>query len=428
MPYELHNRPDSTVEISAHLDPTSVEEERVTLLKQLRNRVRVPGFRPGRAPLQVVRARLGNEIHEDLVKRLASRLWREVMEEGGLHPISDLRVQRADLDDDGTFRLEGVVDVRPEYELPDTDKVTIPEHPIEVSDAELNEELEHLAEEHASWEAEEEEPAADGMVAETVIRGEITDDEEAEDLDLGEIPLLIGKKTLGEEVDAALQGAKPGDERTADVEFPEDHPDSRLAGHTVHFSLEVKALRRKVLPELDDDLAKAIGVEEGVEELKKRVGTAIEARKKAERRRAWRRAILEQLEEGLDPANLPPTVVEAAMKDAMDGVAFNLMMRGVDPRSEEVDWQKIATDVEPEARKNALDRLVLEQLAEKWEVATPEEDVEAYIAQEAARSGVPVGEHRARLESEGRMEGIRRAAQLTKVVDRLIETAGGETD
>ncbi len=427
MPFELHPRPDFTVEVSAHLAPEAVEEERVTLLKELRRRVRIPGFRPGRAPLAIVRSRLGHEIEDDLVERLAGRLWGEILKDGELKPISDLRVSRAELDDDGTFRLEGVVDVRPRFDLPDPEKVSLPEVPVEVTEAEIEEQLERLAEEQASWEPEEEQGAADGMMAEVAIRGEVTDDEEAEDLDLGEVPLLLGRETLGVEVDAALQGARSGDQRTAEADFPEDHPDPRLAGHHVRFGLEVKAVRRKVLPEIDDDLAKSAGAE-SLEDLRERIRLGLEAQKKSERRRAWRRAVLDALEADLDPANLPPSVVEAAMKDALDGVAFNLMMRGVDPRSEDVDWQKIAAEVEPEARKSALDRLVLEQLAEDWEIPVPEEDVEAYIRQEAGRAGVPVGEHRARLAAEGRLEGIRKAARLTKVVDRLIEMAGGEVD
>jgi len=426
MPFELDRRPDHTVQISAHLGPDAVEQERITLLKELRRRVRIPGFRPGRAPLAVVRARLGNEVEEDLEERLARRLWHEVLSDGGIEPISDLRVTRAALDDDGTFRMEGIVDVRPEFELPDPSEATLPEVPVEPTDAEVEEEIERLAEQQATWEPTEE-PAEDGVIAEVRVTGTVRDDEEAEDLDLGELTLLVGRETLGNTVDAALQGARPGDVREAEASYPEDHPDPRLAGHTVAFRLDVQALRKKVLPEIDDELARSVGAED-LEDLRKKVRAALEGRKKAERRRTWRRAVLDHLEQNLDPENLPPTIVEAALKDALDGVAFNMVMQGIDPGSEGIDWQKIAGEAEPEARKNAMDRLVLEQLAAEWKIPVPEEDVEAYIRQEAARKGVPPGEHRAELEAENRLAGIRHAARLTKVVDRLIEMAGGEVD
>ncbi len=426
MPFELHNRPDFTVEISAHLSPEAVEEERIALLKQLRRTVRIPGFRPGKAPLAVVRARVGAEIQEDLEERLARRLWHEVLSESEIDPISDLRVNRVELDEDGTFRLEGVVDIRPEFELPDPAGAELPEVSVEPTDAEVDEEIERLAEQQAAWEPSEE-PAADGMIAEVVVTGTVEDDPDAEPVDLGELTLLIGRETLGSEVDAALQGASPKDVREATATFPEEHPDPRLAGHTVAFKLEVKALRKKVLPEIDDEFARSVGAED-VDDLRAKVREALTGRKKAERRRTWRRAVLDHLEKALDPANLPPSVVEAALKDALDGVAFNMVMQGIDPGSSEIDWQRIAGEAEPEARKNALDRLVLEQLAAEWEVAVPEEDVEAYIRQEAARQSVPPGEFRARLEAEGRIPGIRQAARITKVVDRLIEMAGGEVD
>ncbi len=426
MPFELNRRPDSTVEISAHLAPDAVEEERTALLRELRRRVRIPGFRPGKAPIAVVRARLGGEIDEDLEERLARRLWHEVLSESGIEPISDLRLSRAGLDDDGTFRMEGIVDVRPELELPDPAEADLPDFSVEPSNEEVDEEIERLAEQQATWEPTEE-PAEDGVIAEVTVTGTVTDDPDAELLDLGELTLLIGRETLGKEVDAALQGAVPGDVREAEATYPDDHPDPRLAGHTVAFQLEVKALRRKVLPEIDDELAKSVGAET-LDDLREKVRTALEGRKKAERRTAWRRAILDHLEKDLDPANLPPSIVEAALKDALDGVAFKMVMQGIDPGSESIDWQRIATEAEPGARKSALDRLVLEQLAAEWKIPVPEEDVEAYIRQEAARQGVPLGEHRARLEAEGRLPGIRHAARLTKVVDRLIELAGGEVE
>ncbi len=427
MPYELESKPNHTVAVSAYLDAEAVEEERTRLLKRLARRVRIPGFRPGRAPLKVVRARLGREIEEDLEESLARRAWAEVLEgEKDLEPISDFRIRRAEVDEDGTFRLEGEVDVRPRWELPDPEGLELPEFSIEVTDAEVEERLERMAERHAQWEPVEDAVAEDGMAAEVRVAVEFPEGD-GEPFELGDAVLPLGEARLGQAVDEALQGARPGDTREAEAEIPEDHPDERLAGRRVRYLLELRALRRKVVPEVDEGFARTMGVG-SLEELRARVREAIEREKRAERRRTWRRALLDQLERDIEPESVPPSVVDTALRARLDSLAFELAMRGVDPGSGAVDWNQVAAEVEPDARRAALDRLVLEQLADRWGIEVPEDDVEAIVREEARRAGVPVGEHRARMEAEGRLAELREGARLARVVDELIRRAGGEVE
>ncbi|RMG15538.1 MAG: trigger factor [Deltaproteobacteria bacterium] len=427
MPYELETKPNHTVAVSAYLDPEAVEEERTRLLKRLARRVRIPGFRPGKAPLKVVRARLGHEIEEDLQESLARRAWAEVLEgEEGLEPISDFRIRRAEVEEDGTFRLEGEVDVRPRWELPDPEGLELPEFSIEVTDEEVDEQLERMAERHAQWEPVEDGEAEDGMVAEARVGVEFPEGD-GEPFDLGEVVLLLGEARLGEKVDEALQGARPGETREAETQVPGDHPDERIAGKTVRYRVEVRTLRRKVLPEIDEGFAKTVGAE-SLEELRAKVREALEREKRTERRRTWRRALLDQLERDIDPESVPPSVVDAALKARLESLAFELMMRGIDPSSGAVDWNQVAAEARPDARKAALDRLVLEQLADQWGIEVPEKDVEAVVREEARRAGVPVGEYRAKMEAEGRLAELREGARLARAVDELIRRAGGEVE
>ncbi len=425
MAYTLTRRPNYALEISGTLDADTVARERTAIAAGVRRRARIPGFRPGKAPLTVVQARFADEITSELKEHLAEHLWSEVVEgEDDLRPLTSPRVTAAEFEADGGFRLTAELETRPRFELPSADGLTLPEVPIEVEPAELDAELEKLRAEHAVWEPADDEPVADGMLVEADLKAEFPEGGGEPFEDQG-ARFHIGSETLLPEISEALQGAKAGDRRTAERRLPDDHQDENLRGKLIRYAIEVTSVKRQTLPELDDELARVVGLE-SLEELRRRIGEALGNRKLAERRSTWRSALLDQLTAGIDPNELPGTVVRAALNEDMHRFAYSMAMRGVDPQAGEIDWQEISAKLEPGSRRRALDSLILEQLADDWQVAVPESEVDAYVRGEAARAGAPPAEHKATLAREGKLEGIRDAARLAAVVDELIRRAGGE--
>ncbi len=425
MPYKLDRRPDHTVEVEAHLDREVVETERTKILKAYRGKARIPGFRPGKAPLSLVRTHFAAEVEEDLREELSRRAWAEVVEgEEGLEPLTPLRVAEARVAEDGTFHLSGNLEVRPHFELGDPSELTLPEIPVEVTAEDVDAEIEKILEEHAAWEPAAEEPAADGMLVELDILGE---PEEGEPFSSEGVRFVLGEEGVFPEIQEALQGARPGDERIAVRRFPDDHEDEAMAGRKVTYTLKVHGLKRRVLPELDDEFAAGLGFDD-VEALRARVREVLERTKQRERRDRWRRALLDQLEEGLDVNELPSSLVQAGLKEDLERYAYMLAMQGKNPAEEEIDWQEISARMEPEVRRRILDSLVLEQLAREWGIPVPEDEVEAYVEGDARQKGIPPAEHRANLEKEGRLDEIRHAARVAATVDELIRRAGGEVE
>ena len=225
----------------------------------------------------------------------------------------------------------------------------------------------------------------------------------------------------------ALQGARVGDERTATKVLPEDLEDEHKAGKTVTYSIEVKGIKKKILPEIDDELAKTIGLED-LDELRQRVHDVLEQQKRGERRNTWRRSALDHLQADIDQAELPSSLVQSTLKEQLDRYAYTMAMQGVEFDPEKVDWHEISAKAEPAARQEVLDTLILEQLAESWEIGVPEAEVDAYVAQEAVRQSVPPAEHKANLAAEGKLERVRHAARIAATVDEMIRRAGGEVE
>jgi trigger factor len=427
MPYTLTHRANHTVEIAAHLESAAVERERDGIVRNFRSKAQIPGFRPGKAPVAAVRARFADEIRDELQEHLANLLWSEVFEgESGIEPITNPQVKDLSFADDGGFSFTAELEVRPRYELPELADLSLPEVSLDVSEAEIDEELAKVQEEQAVWEPAEDDQAEDGMLAEVDLRGEVEDSDDEPYVEDG-ANLIIGADSVPLEINQALQGAKIGDQRTATKTLPDDLEDKDKAGKTVTYTISVKGLKRKVLPEIDDDLAVTIGLE-NLEELRQRVHDVLQQQKRGERRNTWRRFVLDHLEADIDQAELPSSLVQSTLKEQLDRYAYTMAMQGVEFDPDKVDWHEISAKAEPAARQEVLDTLILEQLAETWETPVPEAEVDAYIATEAARHGLPPAEHKANLAAERKLERVRHAARVAATVDEMIRRAGGEVE
>jgi trigger factor len=427
MAYNLNHRANHTVEIDAELEAEAVEVERKQIIQQFRQQARVPGFRPGKAPVSAIRARFGSEIQSELQEQLTGRLLREVFEaEEDLHPLSNPRVSDLEFDDGGAFRFKASLEVRPHYELPSIDGLELPEVSLDVADAELDAELERFAEENATWEPADDDQAADGMLVEADLNGEMEDSDE-EPYHEDNARFVLGEASVPPQINEALQAAKVGEQRFAERRFDDDDDNKQRAGKTVRYTIDVKALKRKVLPAVDDELAKTVGLE-SLDELKQRITEALQRNKRAQQRETWRRFVLDHMEEGIDTGELPPSLVQSAVGEDLNRFAYSMAMQGMAPDSAEVDWQEMAAKFEPGARTRVLDTLIAEQLADEWEVRVPEAEVDAVVTTEAQRQGLPPAEHKANLAKEGQLDSLRHSARISATIDEMIRRAGGEVE
>ena len=427
MPYTLTSRANHTVEISANLESDAVDRERDGIVRKFRSHAQIPGFRQGKAPVSAVRARFADEIRDELQEHLANLLWNEVFTaESEIEPITNPQVKDLSFAEDGGFSFTAELEVRPRYELPELGELSLPEISLDVSDTEVDEELAKVQDEQAVWEPAEDGEAEDGMLAEVDLRGEVEESDEEPYTEDG-ASLIIGSDSVPPEINEALQGAKIGDELNATKALPDDLEDKDKAGKAVTYSISVKGLKRKVLPDIDDDLAKTIGLED-LEELRQRVHDVLQQQKRAERRNSWRRFVLDHLETEIDQAELPSSLVQSTLKEQLDRYAYTMAMQGVEFDPATVDWNELSAKAEPAARQEVLDTLILEQLAETWETPVPEAEVDAYIATEAVRHGIPPAEHKANLAAEKKLERVRHAARVAATVDEMIRRAGGEVE
>ncbi len=425
MTYKLTEQANYKLEVAGSLQTEIVDRERQSIVRTIRGRAKLPGFRDGKAPESMIRARFAEDIDSELKEHLSQLVWEEVMEaEKELQPLTMPQVREVKFTDDGSFELVAELEVRPNYELPDLADATLPEVSLEITSSEADAELETLREQQAVWEPVEDQEAADGMLVEADLVG-LMEDSDQEPYEENDARFVLGADGLPPEINKALQGAKAGDEKVAVKTFPEDDEKDDRAGKKVSYTIKVKALKAKVLPDVDDELAKTLGLE-NLAELRERLDEALSQRKGAERRDEWRRSLLDHLSVGIDLNSLPSSLIQNAVSERVNRFAYEMAMRGAGPEDGNFDWQELSAKAEPAARRHVADNLILEQLAMEWKTPVPEAEVEAYIAADASRLGIPPTEHKANLVAEEKLESIRHAALLTAVVDEMIRQAGGE--
>jgi len=427
MTYKLTEQANHKLEVAGSLPTEIVDRERQSIVRSIRGRAKLPGFRDGKAPESLIRARFAEDIDADLKEHLSQLVWEEVMEaEKELQPLTMPQVREVKFADDGSFQFVAELEVRPNYELPDLAEATLPEVSLDLTDGEIDAELETLREQQAVWEPVEDSEAVDGMLIEADLVG-LMEDSDQEPYEENDARFVLGGDGLPPEINEALHGSKAGDEKVAVKVFPEDDDNKERAGKKVTYTINVKALKAKVLPDVDDELAKTLGLED-LAELRQRLTEALSRKKLAERRDQWRRSLLDQLSVGIDLNTLPSSLIQNAVSERVNRFAYEMAMRGAGPEDGNFDWQELSAKAEPAARRHVADNLIIEQLAMKWKTPVPEAEVEAYIAADASRLGVPPTEHKANLVAEEKLESIRHAALLTAVVDEMIRQAGGEVD
>ena len=377
--------------ITVELPAQEVDKVLNKVYNKLKNSVKIKGFRPGKAPRPILERYYGDQAAGEASQELVGGTYAEALKEGGLEPVAqpefDFEAPQAGQD----FVYKVTFDVRPEFELKKEDYqgFEIKEPKLEVTEEEIAQRLDQLAERQAVLvPVEEERPAAIGDVV--VVDYEAFDGEtplEGGKAENVEVDLGTGKSQ--QEIEVALVKSKVGDSVEASVHFEEDHPNKKMAGKDIRFAMQVKGLKSKVKPEMDDDFARSLGGEfETLAALRERISQDLERMYQEQRDQEARRQILDQVRE-LGQFEVPTSLVEGELEDMVKDFMQRLSQSGMDPKVAGLDPAKLADDFRPQAEKKVRAGIVLGRISELENVEVGEEDLEAEFAKMAERTGQP---------------------------------------
>jgi len=417
MSYEIERSAPCHVVLTASIPAEEVSKEREHVVAGWVRAARIDGFRKGKAPRPLVERRFEKEIREDLEEHLARHAWDEVRQKEKLRPASPFGVRESALGDDGGFRMKGEFDVYPTVELADAGGFVPPPFELEPTAEEIEGALGQLQERQAAWEPVESEPAAAGMLVEAEVHGEYPDGD-GEPFHEERSLFQLGSAEVYPEIEAAVTGRGVGEEvsaeRTIGEEGGEQHKGKRVA-----YKVKVKSLRRKRVPSKDDEFARSLGVEEGLDTLRARVRERLVASKREHRHETWRAALVRHLA-GATPLPLPETLVNDETREEVLKFARTLAERGVNPERAEVDWKKLEQDLRGRVEERLRSELVLDALADRFGITIGGAEVDHEVEDQARRLGVPFAELRGNLAKHGGLERVGAILRRDRAVAQVL--------
>ncbi len=412
----------TTLEIEVPAE--EVEKAFAAVTKAYAKKASIPGFRKGHAPQAVVYQRFGDQIKEDVLEALLPDALGSAVEERKLSVLGRPQIEDLKWEPPGPIRFSARLDLKPPVDPGEYRGVAVEDQSIEPADEDVAKVIDRIREGQAEFHPIENRAASPGDFAVADIGGSFV-----EILAPGQNPrtfrdekltLEVGHADSMPEINEALRGALPGETRKFRKTFPDDFPNDEFRGKTIDYEVTLAALKEKKLPAVDDDFARAVSEGDTVETLREKVRTRLRHEKEADRRRRFRRAILDSLLSRRDiPA--PEVLVESETTAALRDYARYLASSGVDPEKE--DWAKLAEEARPGAERRVKEYLLLDAIAEREGIEVSETELEAEFKRAAAQRGVEPSVLREQMAKGGGISALRDEMRLSRAVDLLIDSA-----
>ncbi|MEM7612822.1 MAG: trigger factor [Pseudomonadota bacterium] len=292
------------VEVPAQQIDSQVAER----LKNVGRTARLEGFRPGKVPAKVIQKRFGPQVRQEVISEVMQASYAEALQKESLIPASNPEIEPEQIEPGKDFSYTAVFEVFPEVTLKDLDKIGVTIAEVSMGDDDIDAVLVNLREQRATWEPVERAAQAGDQVLvdfDGKLDGESIDNGKGES-----VPVVLGGGQMLPDFDAALLGAKAGDDKTFDVSYPADYPAEDLAGKTAEFSARIQVVNEQKLPELDEAFIKAFGVEDGtLGTLRAEVAKNMQSELTTKLAADLKQQVLDQLID-LNPIDVPQSLVK----------------------------------------------------------------------------------------------------------------------
>lgn len=407
-----------SLEISIPVQEVESETSRVT--ENVQKRAKIPGFRPGKAPASLIRKQFAGDIRQQVLESLIPKYLQKQFEAENLNVVGTPDVTDVHFHEGEPLRFKAEFEVVPEIELKDYKDVEVPYHDPEVTEEDVAKRLEEIREQKAQYVNIDPRPVENGDYA--VVALESVGGVEGDPVKQDEMVLEIGGADTFEAFSENLRGLTPGDEKDFDVTYPADYGAARLAGKTVNFHAVLKGLRKKELPEINDEFAQDVGDFRTVDELKEALRKAIFAQRQHEAEQEAKNKIVDKLVDAHE-FPVPEVFVERQIKNRLEQSLRAMAAEGVDPRSIKLDWEKVKESQREKALREVKASMLLSKIAEREAIGATRDEVDREVEKIAKQQREPVAAVQMRFEKDGTLGRIASHIQTEKTLNLLFEHA-----
>lgn len=391
------------LEVSVPVAAVKAAEEQTA--RRYASSVRLPGFRPGKAPPALIRKRFKDAIRQQVIETLVQEAYKEVLDREQLQVASQPHIHDLKFEDDKPMTFELHVEIRPTIELGRTQGFRVSRPSASVNDEQVHEQIEQLRDQRATWSPVTEKPKPGDQVA-----VELATAEEGDELPEGrEYNLVLGAQQAIPGIEELVMELTPGETMERTVRWPDDFPDEAQRGKSKPVRVKLLDVKRKELPLLDDSFAREVGDFDSLDALKTAVRTDLDEHAKRDAEAAVRQQLLDNLAEA-NPFEVPPSWVGQLVGGYMDAY-----------RIPQEDQERFAQEFRPIAEKQVRRDLIIDTIAEKEGLAATESDIDDRVADVAQKRGADPGQVYASLQKAGRLKEIERSITEDKVFKWLLE-------
>jgi trigger factor len=401
------NETRKNVRVEISTDVVNAEIDRIA--RDYSRKARVPGFRPGKAPARVIKQRFKDQILHDVVHDLVPRAMDDALREKGVEPVDTPDIRDVNIEEGQPLTFTASFDTLPPFEPGDYSTVSLRRATSTVEHEAVDQALQRLRERAARFEPVEGRGIDHGDTAVVDLERQTAADDAKAEEPHADVSVELGAKANPPGFDEQLLGLEPGAKKTFTLHYPADYAITELADTDVTYTVTVKSLKRRVLPELDDEFAKDLGEFETLEALRARVREDLEHEARHAAERDIRAELMKQLATRL-PFEVPASLVDREIDRRLEDFARRLIDQKIDPRQAGIDWNAFRESQREVAREAVASALVLDELARHEKLDATDEEVEQEIGRYAERTGRAPAAVRAGLEKEGGISRVRSAA------------------
>ena len=411
------NETRKNVRVEIPSDVVDAEIDRIA--RDYSKKARIPGFRPGKAPAHVIKQRFKDQILHDVAHDLIPRAMDDALRERGVEPVDTPDVRDVNIEEGRPLTFTASFDTVPAFDPGDLTTISVQRPAVAIDDEAVNGALQRLRDRAARHEPVEGRGVDDG---DTVTMDLERRDPNGTTDTHKDVSVELGAKANPPGFDAQLIGLDVGATKSFTIRYSDDYPIGELAGTEVSYTVTIKGLKRRVVPELDDEFAKDLGEFETLDALRARVREDLEHEARHAADREVRTELMKRLATRL-PFDVPASLVEREIDRRLEDFARRLIDQNIDPRQAGVDWNAFRESQRDVAREAVAAALVLDEVTRRERLEVTDEEVEREVNRYAERTGRTPAAVRAALEKEGGLSRVYAGLRREKSIDFAMSRA-----
>lgn len=419
MKINLEKLKDSQVLVKIEVEPERVSTVLEGIYGDIQKKTRIPGFRAGKAPRDLLESHYGQTAKDEALQRLAWECYREAVIEKNLDPVGYPVIEQVRFDKDMPLFFSAKVDVRPEFKLRNYKGIKVKEEPEEVTDEDRDKAMKNLQESMAQYKDIEDRPIMMNDYAvcdyQCLADGKLVDKND-------KLWLYISGQLQPKELLSALLNTAKDVTREVEVTHPKDYQNKQLAGKKAVYKLTPKEIKIKILPDINDDLARGTGHFKDLEELKKHLDQSLLKAKKDQNQHNLQNQIFDSLLKA-HSFEVPQALIERQSQQLVENAKQRLAYQGYKKEDLDKEDEQLKKAVYEDAKKNVRLFFMLERIAKEEKIEVNDKDLGVRIELLAKNSNEDPAQARKKLEERGLIENLREQLVHDKVVEFLLREA-----